>query len=448
MKKLFSSKILAVAKQLPSPLYVVGGACRDYLITKSLSNDIDLCCDCDVTLLLPLLLEQGFTVFDVNGDFGYIKWTDGEKTYEYTRFRCEEYDNDGKHTPKSITFTDDILVDAKRRDFKCNAVYYDLKNGKFVDVLGGIKDISNRVLSTVIQPEKVLCNDGERLFRLARFSGELGFSIEEQTMMIAKKYSHNALDLSSEKIFEQLNKILLADQKPTAPENGHYLALKALDNIGVLQKILPEVTLGRGLEQRSDFHNHDVLEHTFRAVLYSPKNIRLSALLHDVGKPYCMINYSNYYNHDKEGERIAKTILDRFKVRQDEKKKILFLTAQHMLDISGDMKERKVRRFIALNFDKIPDLLALKTADFMASKDSKEQSKVVEKWQKIIEKMKEEGVAFSLSQLKITAKDLIELGYKEKEIGQTLKRLYLMCAEGEVKNNRESLIRIAKKRVK
>jgi tRNA nucleotidyltransferase (CCA-adding enzyme) len=338
------------------------------------------------------------------------------------------------------------VQDALRRDFKCNAVYYDITNAKFVDPLGGITDIKNKVLDTVKQAEQVFESDGLRLMRLARFSGELNLKPTEEVFFGAKKYAENIKDISVERIFDELKKILVADKKYSfSSRTGHYDGLKILDKTGVLDHIIPELTLGRNMAQRKDFHNYDVLEHSLRAVLYAPENVRLSALLHDVGKPYCMMRDGQFYNHNVEGARIAEEVLKRLKAPNERVREVVFNAKYHMLDLDLKMKESKVKRFIAQNYCRIFDLLALKQADYSACKDDLNISNGVVKWQKIIEKIKEQKVPTDLSMVEIDGKDLVEIGYKGKEIKETLKKLFLFAVDNPKENQREKLYEIAKK---
>ena len=159
MKLYFSEKIRILADKLQKPLYAVGGYTRNFLIDKSLSKDIDLSAPVLVEDLKPLLSQIGFTVLCEYKHTCTIVFRDDEGRYEFTSFRSEIYDDGGEHTPKKVEFTEDIYLDAIRRDFKCNAVYYDIKNDKFIDLLGGIDDIEKKRLSTVVDANEVFSHD-------------------------------------------------------------------------------------------------------------------------------------------------------------------------------------------------------------------------------------------------------------------------------------------------
>lgn len=444
MEKLeIHQKIKELAKILPRPLYVVGGYVRNHLINKTISSDIDLCGDFLVDEISNASQKIGFKVVATYKRTGTIVLSIGNLKCEYTTFRHEVYDKGGNHKPIKVEFTSNLLLDAERRDFKCNAIYYDLKNDKFCDVLCGINDVNNKVLDTVIEPEKVFCSDGLRLMRLARFCAELGFAPNEKVVKIAKKYSDNICDISAERIYTELKYILNADEKYSfSPNNAHYIGLKVLSDIGVFGKIFPELELGRNMEQRKDYHNYDVLTHTLKSVLYAPKSVRFAALLHDVGKPYCMINYGKYHGHDMVGVEIAEKILKRLKVDNNTLKEVKFLVGAHMKDLDGKMGENKVRKFIVENYKYMPKLYALKQADFSACKDDLSICPTIIKWKKIEENMKKEGVPFSIKELKLTATDLINLGYKGKDINNTLKNLLNLCIENPKLNVKEKLLHL------
>ena len=445
MINVFEQNLISLSKALNEPLYAVGGVVRNYLIDKSVAEDIDLASPVGVEQLAPLLNQYGFVIVAEYKRTGTVVFKSKTQKYEFTSFREEKYQKGGGHTPISTERTTDIMQDALRRDFKCNAVYYDITNAKFVDPLGGISDIKNKVLDTVKKAEQVFESDGLRLLRLARFSGELNFKPTEEVLSSMQKYADNILDISHERIYSELVRILESDTKyPFSDKIGHYTCLKILSDTRVLDRIFPALALGRGMVQRADYHKYDVLEHSLRSVLYAPKTIRLIALLHDIGKPLCYKRDGNFYAHAEEGAKIAKQVLSSLKADKRTVDRAYTLIKAHMLDLDLKMREQKVRLNIAKNFLIIDDVFALKQADFSACKDDEGVSPTVAKWKGIIEKMQQEGAPFTLKDLKISAKDLMEKGLKGSQIGQALKQLFLNAVIGQVKNDRQSLINAVK----
>lgn len=445
MIKVLPKNLITLASKLDKPLYLVGGSVRNYLIDGSLSGDLDVCSSIPVEQFVQGVEACGLKVRATYPRTGTVLFVDGENLYEYTAFRREKYVG-GKHTPEYTEFTEDIYEDAIRRDFKCNAIYYDIKNQKIVDVLGGVKDIENKRLDTVREPEKVFCSDGLRLMRLARFSGELNFKPTEEVIAAAEKYSSNILDISPERVFAELKMILNSDTKYHFSDPiGHYNGLKILSKTRVLDKIIPELTAGRNMEQRKDFHKYDVLEHSLRTVLYSKPRVRLGALLHDVGKPFCFLRDGLYHKHGDEGVAIAQKVLKRLKADNESIEKVKFLVKTHMLDLDLRMRESKIRRFIVENNQNVEDLFELKQADYMAGMDNQDLSPTIIKWRSILESMKREGVPFTYKDLDITSADLIQIGFKGKDIGKTLKELFDYCIINPEQNQKQILVNKAQK---
>ena len=438
-------KIAELAEIFPVPLYLVGGYVRDYLIGGELSKDVDLAAPCKTQTAETYIRAVGLQILAEYERTGTIVFTDGNIKYEYTSFREDAYVGGG-HLPEYTTFTSDIKKDALRRDFKCNAVYYDVKRQVLVDPLGGVKDIENKLLTTVSEPKTVFSHDGLRLMRLARFAGELGFNVGEREIAGAKDNAFNVRSVSAERIFAELKAILVANKKHAfSGKDGHYVALSVLDKTRVLDEILPELSLGRGMEQRKDYHKYDVLEHSLKAAYYAPESVRLYALLHDVGKPYQMIKTGRYHGHDVLGAKLVKKIAARLKFDRKTASEAEFITLYHMADIDAKTKESKVRAFIVENFGYFNDLLLVKQADFSASKDVTEVSPTVAKWQRVYSNMVNEGVPFSVKELSVSAADLIELGFNKSRLSEELKTLLKRVVKGSVKNVRQDLLRCAER---
>ncbi|MGN1104934.1 MAG: CCA tRNA nucleotidyltransferase, partial [Candidatus Coproplasma sp.] len=431
---------------LSKPLYVVGGICRDRLanITPK-ALDWDICAPLSAFEVADKAKEIGINVTAVYKNTGTVKLEADGDSFEYTSFRTDKYVR-GIHTPVSVYFTEDITLDACRRDFKCNAVYYDIVRGEYVDPLGGIADIEAKRLTTVADPVKVFGEDGLRLMRLARIAVQTGFTPTDECISGAYANASLIKDIAAERVWTELNSILTADFK-YGVEGGQYTGLKILEKIGVLDILLPELTLGRGMEQRSDYHSYDVLEHSLRAVLYSPLPVRLASLLHDVGKPYCKLNYGKFAGHDEVGRHMSLDICARLKVPSRLAGRVSELVGLHMYDLNCATAENKVRKFIVRHYEYIDELLMVKQADYSACKDDLSQAPCVKKWKAIIEKMKNEGVPFTLKGLAIKGNELIDAGICADKVGKTLTFLLEQVAMGCVSNVKEKLLMLALKQV-
>lgn len=444
MYKLLPEKLIYLAGNCPYPLYVVGGRVRDFLSgLKSERADNDICAPADAEDFSARAAAVGFSVDAIYKNTGTVKLSYAGEDLEFTCFRSDEYVR-GEHRPAKTFLTSDINLDARRRDFKCNAVYYDIAARKIVDPLGGIEDIRNKRITTVAPAEKVFGEDGLRLMRLARIAAQTGFTPTDACLSGATANCALIRDVSVERIYAELNAILHAEKK-YGVKNAPYAGLKILQKIGVLKEILPELTAGEGILQRQDFHKYDVLEHSLRAVYYSDESVRLAALLHDIGKPYCYNQNGNFHGHEKEGARIAEEVCTRLKVSKKVTEETVKLIALHMYDLRGDARENKVRKFIIENLDVLDKLLLLKQADFSACKDDLSAAPSVEKINRILGKMRAEGVPFTIKQLDLRGDELIKCGFSANMIGKTLESLLSDCAIGQVKNQKELLISYAQK---
>ena len=446
MQRILPEKLKILASQTTAPLYAVGGSVRDFLCNLTPKNgvyDWDICSTIPVDEFIPLAQAHGFTTKAVYKNTGTIKLTDTNGVaYEYSRFRSDKYIR-GTHTPVEIFFTDDIALDARRRDFTCNAIYYDIQAEKFLDPLNGIPAIAEKRLTTVAAAQKVFGEDGLRLMRLARQGAQLGFTPDSECLNGARTNAHLIDDISPERIFAELSNLLTADTK-YGVANGHYHGLQLLENTGVLARILPELTLGKGMAQRPDFHKYDVLEHSLRAALYADERIRFAALLHDVGKPLCALRDGNSYAHPEEGARLAGEILTRFKAPKKLITQTQTLVQLHMYDFDGKTKENKLRRFFAKHAETLDKLLLLKQADFSACTDDLSIAPTCARWNALLAKMKAENAPITLKELAVTGKDLLAVDIPPTQIAQVLKGLLSYAVINPTENTKTRLCRLAK----
>jgi tRNA nucleotidyltransferase (CCA-adding enzyme) len=424
MKRLsgVTSTLKKLSLLLPNHIYIVGGFVRDTLCGYQ-SYDIDICGQDTPDIIFEKLKDTEFSVKTISEKLMTLKIQYKHEAFEYTTFRKESYTKG--HSPKEVETTESISEDAKRRDFKVNAIYYDINDEVIIDPLGGLLDLENRILSTTCEPKKVFSEDGLRLMRLARFAGQLGFSIEQNTLQAAKEFCHLIKDIAPERIRDELDKILVADTCHNV-KDGQINALKVLDEINVLEIILPELTLGKGMKQRPDFHKYDVFWHTIETVKFANSSIRLAALLHDIGKPYCFLTSGRYKGHDIEGERIANEILTRLRYSNKVIAKVCRLIRLHMYDLKNEAKPNTLRLFVQNNVDVLEELIQLKIADSKGSGVHKEKNLSAIRLKEIYENMKEENVPFTIKELKIKGEDLFSFP-KEKR-GCVQRELLKQCA--------------------
>lgn len=433
-----NAELKRLAKLFPPerPLYAVGGCVRDEILGREVF-DIDLTSACLQEEAEKYAKAAGMRVLLGSKRLGTVM-IKGEKSYEYTPFRVDSYPaGSGVHKPASVRFTEDIEEDARRRDFTVNALYYDILGGDTLDLLGGKADLDARLLRAVDDPRRVLGEDGLRIMRLYRFVAVLGFSAEEKTAAAAREMSGLLGDIAPERIRVELDKLLAGEH---AAEG-----LRGLIGCGAMRVIMPEFCENIGVKQDPAFHMYDVDEHILRTVEYAPPRLRLAALLHDIGKGRCVREEGNMYRHAQVSAQMAEEIMTRLRYSKEQTRRTVRLVAAHMTDMRGDMRESKLRRFVAKNADIIDDLTELIIADARAACGNADREKCL-RIARLRDKMQKEGVPFGVSELAINGNDVMAFGYKGEEIGKVLNELFDLCLRGEKENERKILLDILEKR--
>ena len=433
----FIRRLAATAK---CKIYIVGGFIRNAALNLG-NTDIDIC-----GALLPEELGVDAEVIPINKRLGTALITDGVTKAEYTPRRKESYGPGGEHSPLAVSFGATIAEDVRRRDFTAGSVYYDVSEDRFVDPYGGLADIADRILRAK-DPEFTFADDGLRLMRLCRLAAETGFSIDGNTAAVAKKFAHRLKDISPERKKAELDRILVADFK-YGVKDAHYRGLCLMREFGLWQYVLPSVAAMDGVKQNPKYHLYDVMEHSFMAVRYAPADVRLAALMHDVGKPPCMAKDGNTYNHPQVGAEIVKVELGQngLKYPNAVVEEVALLTRLHMYDMQGNAKESKVRIFVAEHFDIIPKLVALIKADGKAT-GTKEEI-ITHRFTVVYKKLIEENAPVKLSMLKVDGNDVVASGIKGKQVSETLKLLWRECILDPTRNDRRLLLGRIKREAK
>lgn len=439
--------------QLISPyatLYAVGGFVRDRLLGIE-SCDLDICSKLRVDDIKRILLNTDFAISDKNLRMGTVIISADNFNAEYTAFRTESYNlSSGAHTPASVSFTDEIGLDALRRDFSCNAVYLDILRDSYVDPTGGIEAIKNKVLVTADTPQKVFEADGLRILRLVRFAAELGFEIETETYRVAKDNAWRVRDVAAERIRDELCKIFTADSRHCELNlnDAHLKGFRLLDDLGLVDMLLPELAALKGLPQKRKYHLYDAYEHSVKAFEIAPSNLRWVALLHDVGKraAYEANAGENMHGHDSIGAKLVDGLLARLKFSNAERERAVALVRNHMVDIKGDMSHAKLRLFAVEHADIAEDLCLLKDVDAEASSGNKPE---INRLREVYNEVLTDGTPLSLAELSVNGDDLKGLGICGRDIGCILNELFYDTVLNPNLNSREkALAYVQKKREK
>jgi poly(A) polymerase len=281
--------------------YLVGGSVRDAFLDRvRAGSDIDVTTDARPDVIERVVTGWADAVWLHGERFGTVGCAKDGDRFEITTFRAEVYRSDSRKP--EVAFSDDIGTDLSRRDFTVNAVAIALDEPELVDPHGGLDDLVARRLRTPLSPETSFGDDPLRMLRAARFVATLGFEPDPELVVAVEQLRERLRIISAERIRDELSKLLIADD----PSPGLWL----ISRTRLADEFLPELNAMQ-LEQ-DPIHTHkDVLAHTIAVVAKtSPRlNLRLAALLHDVGKPgtrgYGPQGVTFHY-HDVVGARIAR----------------------------------------------------------------------------------------------------------------------------------------------
>jgi tRNA nucleotidyltransferase/poly(A) polymerase len=268
--------------------YLVGGCVRDLVMSEMLSGteagrepkDWDIATNAKPEEIISLFEK---TVYENTfGTVAVIQEGVSQETLrvvEVTPYRIEAKYSDFRH-PDEVKFSDKLKDDLKRRDFTINALALDSK-GQLTDLFGGIKDIQDKTLKAVGNPDDRFSEDALRMLRAVRLACQLNFSVSYETTESILKNADLLQKISFERIRDEFVKIIMSEN----PASG----IVMLQKFGLLKNTIPELLEGVGCEQLGE-HIYDVWEHLLHAVQHAadkkwPLEVRLAALFHDIGKP-------------------------------------------------------------------------------------------------------------------------------------------------------------------
>ncbi|MDR2266890.1 MAG: CCA tRNA nucleotidyltransferase [Christensenellaceae bacterium] len=429
---------------LGEPLYIVGGFVRNFIAGFG-QTDIDLASSLTPSEIIHRLKSTKFKIRPINPRIGTLKIYTDDECFEYTTFRIDNYPNTGEHEPTSVKFTTSLDEDAQRRDFTLNAIYYDIKNDKIIDPVSGIQDINNRIIRTVREPQVTFEEDALRLLRLVRIAAQTGYDIDSTTLIGAKDKVALIESITKERIRCELESMLVADTK-YGIDKAHYRALLLADQVGLLDYIIPDLVLAKGLPQPREYHEYDVFNHILHTVEFATPKVRLAALLHDIGKPSRYLNTGKYSKHDVEGAQIARRILNELKYPQETINRVSNLVSVHMFDSRETASVTELRLFVSKHANIIDDLIELEKADALGSGNKRNFDRRIQRLSTIRDEMIKNGSPFKISDLLVSGRELIELNIPEKFRGTILKETLKECIEKQIVE-RDAQIEVVKSKI-
>ncbi len=419
--------------------YAVGGCVRDSILGRE-PEDWDI-----TTSARPEQVKALFSrTIDTGIRHGTVTVMLDREGFEVTTYRVDGKYEDSRH-PKEVTFTPSLEEDLRRRDFTVNAMAYNEDSG-LVDIFGGLEDIERKVIRCVGDAEARFGEDALRIMRAIRFSAQLGYTIEEDTKLAIRKLSGTLKAISAERIQAELVKLLVSP-------HPDYLG-DAYD-MGVTKVILPEFDICMSTPQNHPHHMYNVGEHVLHSLteIEPDRILRLSMLLHDIGKPATLKidgeGITHFHGHNVVGEETARKILQRLRFDNDTIYMVCKIVMFHDYGNSVIPDMRTVRRAInRVGEDVFPLLFPIKRADVKAQSDYLRQEKldIIDQWQRLYEQIMEEKQCVCRKTLAITGHDLIELGCEPgPALGEKLDDLLELVLEHPEYNTRERLLKEVQK---
>ena len=340
--------------------YFAGGCVRDRLIGRT-AHDIDVATSAhpgDVQKLFPRTVAVG-------AQFGVVVVLEGGEEFQVATFRADGVYLDGRR-PESVTFTS-AEGDAQRRDFTVNGLFYDPIEGKVLDFVGGEADLRAGIIRCIGEPADRFREDKLRLLRAVRFASTLGFQIDPPTWAALRELAPSIAAVSAERIRDELVKTLV----PPSRVRGFDL----LDESGLLEILLPEVTGMKGCEQPPEFHPEgDVFVHTRLMLSLLPETVSLplvfSVLFHDIGKPPAAMRDETgrirFNGHESLSAAMTEKIFERLRFSNAQAEATVVAVKNHMAfkDVQ-QLRVATLKRFLARQT--MDDELVLHRVDCLGS---------------------------------------------------------------------------------
>lgn len=419
--------------------YVVGGAVRDVVLGKE-NKDVDITTSATPKEIMEVF--KGFNTIDVGNEHGTVPVIVKHEQIEVTTFRTDGKYSDGRR-PDTVNFTKSLKDDLVRRDFTINALAYSVEKG-IIDLVGGLKDIENKEIKAVGNPNERFEEDPLRILRGLRFASKLGFTIEEKTSQAMFENKGLLKKVSKERIQKEFDGLLLGSNAKTI----------LMDYKEVLAVIIPGIKQMFDFDQKNPNHIYDVWEHSATVVKNAKDDIahKIAAVYHDSGKPSTFVfdeekQKGTFYGHAEVSAQIAEKALKELKYPNKLISKVLDLIVDHDEQVSK--KPYKIKKFIyEKGSERFFEMLEIKRADDSSKHPDKifglEDYVVVEK---IAKEYLQSSPILSHKDLEITPEEIISIGFKGKEIKEALDGMALQVISG-FPNSKDKQINYMVKKLK
>ena len=421
-------------------IYLVGGAVRDGILGIE-TKDFDFTTNASSEDSIKMLNKNDYKTTEIGRAFGTIETTVGDYSIHITTYREDKYNKDSRKP--EIKTSGELETDLSRRDFTVNAIAYDINNNKIIDPYGGLKDLSEGLIRTPDTADISFSDDPLRMLRACRFVSTHGFTPNNELFKAISKNVERIEIVSTERIRDEFTK-LLTGKEPS-------LGLKAFVESGLSELIMPELNELK-IEVDPKHHHKDVYEHTMVVLdRVSPTLVsRMSALLHDIGKPKTKgieNGKVHFRHHEVVGAKMSKKILKRLKYDNETIKKVSLLVENHLRPHTFKMgwTDSAVRRYIIDAGGLLEELNDLVRAD-ITTKNKAKYEEINKYLDEMEERIKEVAEKEELSKLRppISGDEIMDMFDLEPgpSVGVIMKALYEQrINDGEV--SKEEAIKLA-----
>lgn len=421
--------------------YIVGGCVRDSILSRT-PHDYDICTSATPDEMLEIFKDR--KIIETGLQHGTVTVVVNGEPYEITTYRIDGIYSDNRR-PDSVTFTDKLVEDLKRRDFTINAMAYNDEEG-LIDPFSGLDDIKYKKINCVGSAKERFEEDALRILRAIRFASQLDFSIMPDTDWEIHQQYKNLESISVERINSEFCKIASSDS----------FCVELLLYKDVFSLFIPELKDMIDFHQNNPFHDYDVFGHTIHAVEHcdsSDLTVRLAVFFHDFGKPHSYQDgedgIRHFKGHGSIGAAITDSVMKRIRFDNETRNNVVELVYYH--DATFEVGKKYVKRWLnKIGEKQFRRLLEVRKADIKGQKAEYKQERIekVNNIGKVLEEVLQEDECFSLRDLAVNGKDLISIGYKPgKELGNTLNALLQMVIDGDCPNEKEELLQEAERRM-
>ena len=417
--------------------YIVGGCVRDSILGRT-PHDYDICTSATPSEMLEIFKDK--KIIETGLQHGTVTVVVNGEPYEITTYRIDGIYSDNRR-PDTVTFTDKLVEDLRRRDFTINAMAYNDEEG-LIDPFNGMEDIKYKKISCVGFAEDRFGEDALRILRAIRFAAQLEFTIMPGTDREIHKQYKNLENISIERINSEFCKIASSDD----------FCVELLLYKDVFSLFIPELKDMFDFPQNNPWHIWDVFGHTIHAVEYCDSDdlvVRLAVFFHDFGKPHSYQDgedgIRHFKGHGKVSADMTDSIMKRLRFDNETRNNVVELVYYH--DATFEFGKKYVKRWLnKIGEKQFRRLLQVKKADNKAQNLELSSDRIEElsKIEVLIDKVLQEDECFSLKDLAVNGKDLIGVGYKSgKELGNTLNKLLQLVIDGNCPNEKEKLLQEA-----